>query len=135
MNRQAGHQRNQQRLWERYMEIERQELEDRKNGELESALGPALPGESQEEVDRLAREDREKAEQGLVGLGDGEEVWYKHIDELTFEDRAARIEAQRRRLAWLGERLGRSTGAPSAQPVTPRTGEAVAEDGQTGGGP
>lgn len=96
-----------QRLWQRYMQIERRELEDRKNGELAKALGPAMNGESQEEIDRLAREDREKAEAGLVVLRDGEELWYKHIDELTFEDRQARIEAQRRRLAWVGERLGR----------------------------
>lgn len=106
----SGHS-DHRKLWERYMEIERRELEDRRNGELARALGPALPGESQEELDHLAREDREKAEEGLVGLRDGEEVWYKHIEDLTLEDRAARIEAQRRRLAWVKERLGRSTRA------------------------
>lgn len=89
------------------MEIERKELEDRRNGELEKVLGQALPGESQEEIERLSREDREKAEAGIVGLRDGEEIWYKHIDELTVGDRAARLEAQRRRLAWVGERLKR----------------------------
>lgn len=103
MDRQSGH----GRLWERYMEIERKELEDRKNGELASALGSAMAGESQEDIDRLAREDREKAEGGLVRLREGEEVFYKHIDKLIPEDRQARIEAQRRRLAWVGERLGR----------------------------
>lgn len=111
-----GQQPEHQRLWERYMEIERKELEDRKNGELERALGQALPGESQEEIQRLAREDREKAEAGLVGLRDGNDVWYKHIDELTLEDRQARIEAQQRRLAWVGERLGRTS------PAHPETG-------------
>lgn len=113
MDRQPDHhgdQQNQKRLWERYMEIERRELEDRKNGELEKALGHALPGESREEIERLAREDREKAEAGLVGLRDGEEVWYKHIDELTVEDKTARLEAQKRRLAWVRERLKGDSG-------------------------
>lgn len=98
------------------MQIERKELEDRKNGELQKVLGYALPGESQEEIERLAREDREKAEEGLVGLRDGEEFWYKHIDELGPEDQQARIEAQRRRLAWVGERLGRSPGGAAGSP-------------------
>lgn len=106
---------DQERLWERYMQIERRELEDRKNGELERVLGSALPGESQEEIDRIAREDREKAEAGLVGLRDGEEFWYKHIDELTPDDQQARIEAQQRRLAWVGERLGRAPGGSTSR--------------------
>lgn len=108
-NGQTDHQPDHRRLWERYMDIERKELEDRRNGELAKALGPALPGEFQEELDRLAREDREKAEEGLAVLRQGEKVWYKHIDELTLEDRPARIEAQRRRLAWVGGRLSRLT--------------------------
>lgn len=90
------------------MEVERRELEDRKNGELAKVLGEALPGESQEELDRLAVEDREKAEKDLVELRRGEEVWFKHIDELTREDRRARIEAQRRRINWVQERLKKS---------------------------
>lgn len=93
-----------ERLWERYMQVERKELEDRRNGELAKVLGPALPGESQEEIDRLAREDRETAERGLVWLQDGDEIWSKHIDELTREDRLARIEAQRVRLDWVQSR-------------------------------
>lgn len=94
-----------QALWDRYMQIERRELEDRRNGELAKVLVEALPGESQEELDRLASEDREKAEKGLVELRRGDEVWFKDIDELTRDDRQARIEAQRRRIGWVQERL------------------------------
>jgi hypothetical protein len=94
-----------QRLWERFMQMERKELEDRKNGELAKVLGPAMRGESQEELDRLAREDREKAEEGILELRDGDEVWYKRVDEISREDRSARIEAQSRRLEWVQERL------------------------------
>ncbi|WP_152670792.1 hypothetical protein [Rubrobacter aplysinae] len=98
-----------QRLGERYMQVERKEIADRRNGELARVLGPALPGESQEELGRLAREDREKAEEGLAELRDGEEVWYKPVEELTRRDRAARIEAQRKRLEWVQGRLKSSS--------------------------
>lgn len=100
------------------MEVERRELEDRKNGELAKVLGEALPGESREELERQAAEDREKAEEGLVELRDGEEVWFKHIDELTRDDRRARIEAQRRRIDWVQERLRkfpRGSASPSGE--------------------
>ena len=98
-----------QRLWERYMRVERKEIQDRRNGELARVLGPALPGESQEELDRLSREDREKAEEGLAELRDGDEVWYKPVEELTRRDRAPRIEAQRKRLEWVQGRLKSSS--------------------------
>ena len=94
------------------MEVERRELEDRKNGELAKALGEALPGESQQELDQLAADDRQRAERDLVELRRGDEVWFKHIDELTREDRQARIEAQRHRIDWVQERkaFGRPIG-------------------------
>lgn len=92
------------------MEIERRELEDRRNGELGKVLGSAMAGESQEELDRMAREDRENAERGLVELVEDDTVVYKHIDDLTLEDRAGRIKAQQRRMAWVGERLGMPLG-------------------------
>lgn len=109
-----------QETWERYIRAEYRELEDRKNGELEKVLGKAvLPGETREELDRLAHEDREKALEGLAVLRSGDEVWYKHVDELTREDRPARIEAQRRRIDWVTERLKkipRSFGEPARAP-------------------
>jgi hypothetical protein len=36
----------------------------------------------------------------------GDEVSYKHIDELTREDREARIAAETEEVAWLKKRLG-----------------------------
>jgi hypothetical protein len=94
-------------LWEQYMQVERLELEQRRSGQLGRALGRALPGESQEELDRMAEEDRRRAEEGLVELREGEEVWYKHIDEITREDRQARIDSENARAAWVAERLKR----------------------------
>ena len=61
-----------QELWEQYMEVERRELEQRRSGQLGRALGRALPGESQEELQRIADEDQRKAERGLVELRSGE---------------------------------------------------------------
>jgi hypothetical protein len=88
-----------QELWEQYMEVERRELEQRRNGQLGRALGLALPSESQEELQRIAEDDQRKAERGLVELRSGDEVWYKHIDEITRDDRPARIESENVRAA------------------------------------
>ena len=96
-----------QELWEQYMEVERRELEQRRNGQLGRALGRALPGESQEELNRIAEEDQRKAESGLVELRSGDEVWFKHIDEITRDDRQARIDSENARAAWIQERLRR----------------------------
>ena len=98
-----------QELWEQYMEVERRELEQRRSGQLCRALGRALPGESQDELQRIAEEDQRKAEEGLVELRSGDKVWYKHIDELTREDRPARIDSENARAAWIQERLRRQT--------------------------
>lgn len=118
-----------QRLWQRYMDIERKELQDRKNGELAKVLGAAMAGESQRELDRLAREDQRKAEEGLVELREGDEVFYKHIDELTSKDRPARIEAQRRRLQWVEQRL-----AEASANARPGARSAAARDNKTSSG-
>jgi hypothetical protein len=96
-----------QELWEQYMEVERRELEQRRTGQLGRALGLALPGELQEKLLRIAEEDQRKAERGLVELRSGDEVWYKHIDKLTRDDRPARIESENARAAWIQERLHR----------------------------
>ena len=63
-----------QELWEKYMEVERRELEQRQNGQLGRALGRALPGESQEQLDRIAEEDLRRAQEGLVELRSGDQV-------------------------------------------------------------
>jgi hypothetical protein len=85
------------------MEVEHKELEQRNNGQ----LGRALPGESQEELDRIAEEDLRRAQEGLVELRSGDEVWHKPIDELTRDDRPARIESENARATWMRERLSR----------------------------
>jgi hypothetical protein len=57
------------------------------SGKMANALGHALPGESQEELDRIAAEGQRLAQNGMVKLKVGKEVSYKHIDEPTREDR------------------------------------------------
>ena len=94
-------------LWEKYMEVEYRELEQRRSGQLGRALGRALPGESQEELEQIAQEDQRKAKDGLVELKSGDDIWYKHIDELTREDRPGRIESENARAAWIRDRLER----------------------------
>jgi hypothetical protein len=93
-----------QEAWERFMEAERRELEIRRNGHLAKLLDGPLPGESPEELEQMAQEDQLLAEQGLVPLRQGDRVWYKHIDELTREDRLARAEAERALTTWLMDR-------------------------------
>ncbi|MCA1717921.1 MAG: hypothetical protein LC781_14245 [Actinobacteria bacterium] len=97
--------RKHQEAWERYMAAERRDLEHRRDGLLARLLGVPLPGESRDELERLAREDERTAEEGLVALrSPGGEVWYKHIDDLAPEDRADRAMAERARVMWLRER-------------------------------
>jgi hypothetical protein len=96
-----------QKRWEKYMEVEHRELEQRQNRQLGRALGQALPGEPQEELERLAEEDQRRVLEGLVELRSGDEVWYIHIDELTRDNLPARIESENTRAAWIQERLSR----------------------------
>jgi hypothetical protein len=91
--------------WERYMQAERRELENRRKGHLRKLLDGPLPGESPEELERLASEDEARAEEGLVGLKDPEgEVYYKHIEALSPEDRQDRIADEGARAEWIAER-------------------------------
>jgi signal transduction histidine kinase len=95
-----------QEAWEHYMQAERKDLRDRRSGLLARLLGAPLPDESLAELARLAEEDRLRAEAGLVELRDphGEGVTYKPLEDLTREDRPARVAAERARAAWLKER-------------------------------
>ena len=68
-------------------------------------LGCAFLGESQEEFDRIASEDQFLAQHGYVELRRGNRVWTKHIDELTREDRLARIEFEKTLVMWLRGRV------------------------------
>jgi hypothetical protein len=74
-------------------------------GHLARLPGGPLPGESAEELQLLAAEDQRRADEGLVELRSPRgEVSYKHIDELTPEDRQARAEAERVLMSWIIER-------------------------------
>jgi hypothetical protein len=96
--------RTREAAWESFMRRERRELELRKDGQLAELLGEALAGETQTALGRLAREDQRQAEEGLVALTSNGNMHYKLVEELTREDMAARIAADRLREAWLKER-------------------------------
>jgi hypothetical protein len=54
----------------------------------------------------MAREDRSKAEEGLVPMvSGGGQLSYQHIDKLTPENLLARLEAEREQVNWLMGRL------------------------------
>jgi hypothetical protein len=94
--------------WEIFMSEERKALVERANGRLGYALRTTLPGESQEDIDRLIEEDRRLAQTGLVSLvAEDGTVSHKHVDELTPEDMPSRQRAEVARLDWLMERTDR----------------------------
>jgi hypothetical protein len=64
--------------FDQFMDMERARLQKHAQGKLAEALGHALPGESQEELDSMAAEDQRLAQQGMVKLKVGESVSYKH---------------------------------------------------------
>ena len=67
--------------------------------------GGVLKGESEEDLERIAKEDQRRAKEGMVPLRKGGRVSHKHIDELTREDVAARLEAERVTAIWLRGRI------------------------------
>ncbi len=92
--------------WEKHMRLERELLAQRRDGKLAKAIGKALPGESPQDLEQMAREDRSKAEEGLVSLlWGGGQLSYQHIDKLTPENLLARLEAEREQVNWLMGRL------------------------------
>ncbi len=109
---------------ERFLAAERSMLEQRQRGGLAQALGDPLPGESPAELQWMILEDQHLAEERLVELRSGEEVRFKHVDDLTYEDRSARLEAESKRRAWLMERLVMEAMAKDGG--DPRRGEATA---------
>jgi hypothetical protein len=91
--------------WERYLIAEQRALVARAEGIMGRFLVKALPGESQEELDRIAEEDRSLAREGLVELMDEDgETYHKHIDELEVWDVADRLRAATARSDWLAMR-------------------------------
>jgi hypothetical protein len=91
--------------WERYLQAEWRNLQLRQEGQLAKMLGSALPGESPQELEWLAEEDRRRAQEGLVALsGPGEQISYKRLDDLAPEDRGARLGAEWIHSEWSRER-------------------------------
>jgi hypothetical protein len=91
--------------WEAFLQIERRALEARRGGQLRRALGDVLPGESPEYIEQLGHDDQRRAEEGLVEIIQEGKPFYKHIDELTSEERVGRIRAEMARRLWLQARL------------------------------
>ena len=91
--------------FDEFMEAERGRLQEHASGKMARALGHALPGESQQELERIALEDQRLAQEGMVKLKVGRDIHYKHIDELTREDRKARIAAEQEEVDWLMRRV------------------------------
>ncbi|HZC83188.1 MAG TPA: hypothetical protein VE194_02080 [Rubrobacter sp.] len=103
--RQEERNRARRAAWKSFMQAELEELELRKDGQLARLLGEPLPGESSAALQRLASEDRRQAKEGLVALMSNGELFYKHVEELSEEDKPAREAANRLRMTWLKERL------------------------------
>jgi hypothetical protein len=91
--------------WENHKELERSQLAERAAGKMARMLGRALPGESQEELDLIASEDRFLAQSEYRLLKQGDRVWAKHIDDMSREDRYARIEYEKELVRWLKSRV------------------------------
>lgn len=78
----------------------------------------ALEGESAEELDRLGKENRLRAEQGLVAfMGEDGEIFYKHIDDLGPLDMNFVTTAERIEVGWLKERVERRRGEAQPPPI------------------
>ena len=98
--------------WEEFLEGERRALESRRGGQLRRDLGDVLPGESPEYIHQLGREDQRRAEEGLVEIMKEGEPLYKHIEELTPDDRPGRIRAEMAKSLWLRARLEQKGDVP-----------------------
>jgi hypothetical protein len=94
--------------WGRFLNTERRTLEARRKGQLAKALLWALPGESQQEIDRMTSEDQHRAMEGVVELSSEEgRSFYKHVEQLVPDDREDRVRAELRRIEWLLKRQER----------------------------
>jgi hypothetical protein len=114
--------------WEAFVRTERLLLGARRNGQLAKALGSRLPLESREELDKMAYLDRRLAEHELLELRSEEGVLrFRHIEDLSPEDREERVRAELRRLEWLMRRHERRAEGAARIRSGPRRSE-------TGGG-
>ena len=91
--------------WLRYLAAEREALMLRANGLLAYALSGVQPGESKDDLERMASKDERLAREGLLRLlAENGSVSLKHIDDLTPDDVAARRRAETQLLGFLRER-------------------------------
>jgi hypothetical protein len=91
--------------WERFLRAEQRALEARRNGRMAKALAWKLPGDVHEVLETIASEDRKRAKEGLVELRDEQgEFSFKHVEELSPDDRMDCIRAELARIEWLLER-------------------------------
>jgi len=92
--------------WLRYLAAEREALLLRANGLLAHALTGVQPGESEEDLERMAAEDERLAREGLLRvLSEDGSISLKHIeDDLTPHDVTARRRAETQLLGFLRER-------------------------------
>ncbi len=94
--------------WEGFMQMERQRLRERREGQLRRALGVALPGEEVEQLDRVAELDRRRAEQGLVAVKGREgKISFEPLDDLRPQDIEFRTAADWVEVEWLQKRVQR----------------------------
>jgi hypothetical protein len=103
--------------WEGFMEMERLQLRERREGKLHRALRLTLLGETVEQLDRIGEHDRRMAEQGLVPIKEGSRISYKHIDDLSPLDMSFRTAAERVEVGWLRERVERRKRGAEAPPI------------------
>jgi hypothetical protein len=94
--------------WEGFMQTERRQLRERREGKLRRALGVPLAGES--------------AEQGPSGglwviVGGEGTITHKPLDDLTRLDMGLRTAAERVSVEWLRERVECAKKGASAPPV------------------
>ena len=98
--------------------MKRRHLGERREGKLRLALGPPLPGESSEQLDRIGERDRRRAEEGLVAvMGEGGKISYKHIDDLVRQDMYFVTAAEQVEVGWFKERLERRRKGEGPPPI------------------
>jgi hypothetical protein len=94
--------------WEGFMQTERSQIRQRREGKLRRALGVALPGETVDQLDLLGEWDRVRAEQGLVPImGEGGTISYKPLADLLRQELPLRTAAEGVQVGWLKERVER----------------------------
>jgi hypothetical protein len=94
--------------WQEFMRLEHRRLEERRAGKLRRALGDPLPGETKAQLDRIGKEDRLRAGQGLVAIiGADGRASYRYIGALGGDDMEDRLAVEWLAEAWLKRRVER----------------------------